>query len=194
MPARRYCWTKSTAGEPAKEQNTAAAPEVPICARYGWKFLVGGTLIIGAILYLIINSTLLGAQYFITIEDLLSDSAYVGKTVRISGAVIGGVAGSAVGEGRGQALMTIGGIILGSILGRNAENAASTRNALQVILKTDEGRTISVVQPLGVNLRPGELVWLTRYNTRDGGRYRIEPRTSAPPATTAPAPPPPRAA
>ena len=54
-----------------------------------WRFLVGGTLIIGAILYLIINSTLLGAQYFITVEDLLSDSAYVGKTVRISGAVIG---------------------------------------------------------------------------------------------------------
>ena len=108
----------------------------------------------------------------------------------LSGAVVGGIAGSAVGEGRGQALMTVGGVILGSILGRKAENAASTRNALQVILKTDDGRTISVVQPLGVKLRPGELVWVTRYNTRDGGRYRIEPRTSAPPAMTAPAPPP----
>lgn len=132
-----------------------------------------------------------GATILEVRQVVIRPNAQTGSAGSLSGAVIGGVAGSAVGEGRGQALMTIGGVILGSILGRKAENAASTRKAQQVILKTDDGRTISVVQPLGVNLRPGELVWLTRYNTRDGGRYRIEPRTSAPPAATT-APPPPR--
>ncbi len=134
-----------------------------------------------------------GATILEVRQVVIRPNAQTGSAGSLSGAVVGGIAGSAVGEGRGQALMTIGGIILGSILGRNAENAASTQKAQQVILKTDDGRTISVVQPLGVNLRPGELVWLTRYNTRDGGRYRIEPRTSAPPASTT-APPPPRSA
>ncbi len=53
------------------------------------KFLVGGFLIFGAIAYLIIINTFSGAQYFITVDELLSDSKYVGQTVRISGAVIG---------------------------------------------------------------------------------------------------------
>ncbi len=132
-----------------------------------------------------------GATVLEVRQVVIRPNSQTGSAGSLSGAVVGGVAGSAIGEGRGQALMTIGGVILGSILGRHAENAASTRKAQQVILKTDAGRTISVVQPLGVNLRPGELVWLTRYNTRDGGRYRIEPRTSAPPASTT-APPPPR--
>ncbi|MCL4253627.1 MAG: cytochrome c maturation protein CcmE, partial [Anaerolineae bacterium] len=53
------------------------------------KFWVGGALIFGAIAYLIIMNTFSGAQYFITVDELLSDSKYIGETVRISGAVIG---------------------------------------------------------------------------------------------------------
>ena len=54
-----------------------------------WKFLVGGLLILAAVTYLIISSTLAGASYFITVKDLLNNSQYVNKTIRISGAVIG---------------------------------------------------------------------------------------------------------
>ncbi|MCU0479851.1 MAG: cytochrome c maturation protein CcmE, partial [Anaerolineae bacterium] len=43
----------------------------------------------GAIAYLIIMNTFSGAQYFITVDELLADTKYVGQTVRISGAVIG---------------------------------------------------------------------------------------------------------
>ncbi len=53
------------------------------------KFLIGGGLILAAVLYLVITGTLTGAQYFITVDDLLSKPAYVGQTVRITGAVIG---------------------------------------------------------------------------------------------------------
>jgi cytochrome c-type biogenesis protein CcmE len=53
------------------------------------KFLVGGFLIFGAIAYLIIMNTFGGVQYFITVNELLADSKYMGQTVRISGAVIG---------------------------------------------------------------------------------------------------------
>ena len=54
-----------------------------------WKFLVGGLLILVAVVYLIISSTSEGARFFITVKEMVNDSAYVGKTVRISGAVIG---------------------------------------------------------------------------------------------------------
>ncbi len=107
-------------------------------------------------------------------------NARTGSGGSLAGAVIGGVAGSAAGGGRGQVLMTIGGLILGSIIGRNVENAASTQKATQVILKTADGRTLSIVQPQGVQLQAGEKVWLTRYRGDNGGRYRVEPRTSPP--------------
>jgi len=104
-------------------------------------------------------------------------NAQTGSAGSLAGAVVGGIAGSSVGGGRGQALMTVGGVILGSILGRNAENVASDQDALQVILKTEDGRTLSIVQPAGINLYKGQTVWLTRYSSENGERYRVEPRT-----------------
>lgn len=54
-----------------------------------WKFLVGGALIIAAIGYLVIASTLNGAAFFITVDEVVNDPDYVGQEVRLSGAVIG---------------------------------------------------------------------------------------------------------
>lgn len=54
-----------------------------------WKFLIGGGLILAAVLYLVISGTLTGAQYFISVDDLVHNPAYVGQTVRVTGAVIG---------------------------------------------------------------------------------------------------------
>jgi cytochrome c-type biogenesis protein CcmE len=53
------------------------------------KFIIGGVLMLVAVVYLIISGTTSGVRYFITIDDLLKNSQYVGKTVRMSGAVIG---------------------------------------------------------------------------------------------------------
>ncbi len=53
------------------------------------KFLIGGVLILAAVAYLIVSSTLTGARYFITVDEIHNDPALVGETVRISGAVIG---------------------------------------------------------------------------------------------------------
>ena len=54
-----------------------------------YKFLIGGVLILLAVLYLLVSGTLQGARYFITVDDVVKDGAYLGKTVRISGAVDG---------------------------------------------------------------------------------------------------------
>jgi cytochrome c-type biogenesis protein CcmE len=54
------------------------------------KFLIGGLLILAAVVYLIISSTQANAQYFLTVDELKNrGTAIVGQDVRISGAVIG---------------------------------------------------------------------------------------------------------
>jgi cytochrome c-type biogenesis protein CcmE len=54
------------------------------------KFIVGGLLIVAAIVYLIVSSTQASAQYFLTIEELAAkDQNVIGREVRVSGAVIG---------------------------------------------------------------------------------------------------------
>lgn len=54
------------------------------------KFIVGGLLIVAAIVYLIFSSTQANAQYFYTVEELnAKGQAAVGQNVRVSGAVLG---------------------------------------------------------------------------------------------------------
>jgi cytochrome c-type biogenesis protein CcmE len=54
------------------------------------KFLVGGLLILAALVYLIISTSQASAQYFVTIDELRSRSAELsGRELRVSGAVIG---------------------------------------------------------------------------------------------------------
>jgi cytochrome c-type biogenesis protein CcmE len=54
------------------------------------KFMVGGLLILSAVVYLIISSTRANAQYFHTVDEILARGPEaVGKNMRISGAVLG---------------------------------------------------------------------------------------------------------
>ncbi len=54
------------------------------------KFVIGGLLILAAVIYLIASSTQASAEYFMTIEEVKTqESEIVGKSLRISGAVIG---------------------------------------------------------------------------------------------------------
>ena len=54
------------------------------------KFILGGLLILAAVVYLIFSSTKASAEYFMTVDELNADgSAAIGKSVRLSGAVIG---------------------------------------------------------------------------------------------------------
>lgn len=54
------------------------------------KFILGGALILAAVVYLIVSSTQASAQYFMTIEELnAKGKSVIGKNVRVSGAVLG---------------------------------------------------------------------------------------------------------
>jgi len=54
------------------------------------KFVLGGLLILAAVVYLIVSSTSASAEYFMTIDELnAKGSSMVGRSLRVSGAVIG---------------------------------------------------------------------------------------------------------
>ena len=58
--------------------------------RGSWKFILGGALILVAVVYLIFSSTQASAEYFMTVDELKAKgSAAVGQNLRISGAVDG---------------------------------------------------------------------------------------------------------
>jgi cytochrome c-type biogenesis protein CcmE len=53
------------------------------------KFILGGLLILAAVVYLIVSSTQASAEYFLTVDELKAEGASaVGKSLRLSGAVI----------------------------------------------------------------------------------------------------------
>jgi cytochrome c-type biogenesis protein CcmE len=54
------------------------------------KFFIGGFLVLAAVVYLIVTSTQASAEYFLTVDELRAEGQNaVGKSLRISGAVIG---------------------------------------------------------------------------------------------------------
>lgn len=54
------------------------------------KFIVGGLLIVAAIVYLIVTSTQASAQYFLTVDELAERTAAdITRDVRVSGAIVG---------------------------------------------------------------------------------------------------------
>ena len=54
------------------------------------KFILGGVLILAAVVYLIVSSTQASAEYFMTVDEVKAEgAAAVGKSLRLSGAVLG---------------------------------------------------------------------------------------------------------
>lgn len=53
------------------------------------KFLIGGGLLLAVVLYLVFSGTMVGARFFISVNEVASQPEYLGQTVRITGAVLG---------------------------------------------------------------------------------------------------------
>jgi len=54
-----------------------------------WKFLVLGVAMLGVIGYLMFSGTGIGARYYVTVDELMTDGDMMDKQVRVSGAVDG---------------------------------------------------------------------------------------------------------
>jgi cytochrome c-type biogenesis protein CcmE len=53
------------------------------------KYLIGAALLLGSIAYLLLSGTLLGARYYITVDEVVADPKYQERPVRLSGVVLG---------------------------------------------------------------------------------------------------------
>ncbi|MBN1200534.1 MAG: cytochrome c maturation protein CcmE [Anaerolineae bacterium] len=71
------------------EKDQLLPGQQPVRHAEGWKFLGAGLIVLAVIVYLLLSGTLLGARYYVTVDDLLSDPAMLGKKVRLSGVVVG---------------------------------------------------------------------------------------------------------
>ncbi|WP_432472683.1 glycine zipper 2TM domain-containing protein [Amphritea sp. HPY] len=87
------------------------------------------------------------------------------------GAVVGGIAGSEVGGGKGKTLATVVGAVAGGIIGQKVEEGATRKQGQELTVSLENGQTISVVQEVdaGGFFQPGERVRVLR----QGGTARI---------------------
>jgi len=85
----------------------------------------------------------------------------------VTGSMIGGIAGSNVGGGSGQAVGAIAGALLGGIIGQNVEKSANERPGIEITVLLDSGKYIAVVQGADEMFRAGDRVRiLSGRNTR----------------------------
>jgi len=76
----------------------------------------------------------------------------------MGGGAVGGVAGGHVGGGRGSQAGAAAGAVAGSIAGYALENAATTREGLEISVRLDSGQAKLIVQPDGESFKPGDRV------------------------------------
>jgi len=88
----------------------------------------------------------------------------------VAGAVVGGVAGSTIGRGSGRALATVLGAVAGGVAGSVVEEKATQKPGLEITVRLDGGRIISVVQEADVPFAAGDRV---RVLTSADGTTRV---------------------
>ncbi|MDG2915101.1 glycine zipper 2TM domain-containing protein [Bisgaard Taxon 10/6] len=76
----------------------------------------------------------------------------------VGGGALGGIAGSTVGGGSGRAVASAIGAVAGAVIGSKVEEKASQVDALELVIKKDDGNEIVVVQKADASLKPGARV------------------------------------
>lgn len=85
----------------------------------------------------------------------------------VAGGLIGGIAGSSIGGGKGSDIAAVAGAVVGGLLGNRAEEAASRKQGIEIILRMeDSNKVVAVVQeydPTEV-FQPGDRVRMMTVN------------------------------
>ena len=87
----------------------------------------------------------------------------------VGGAVVGGLAGSTVGGGRGQDIATVLGAIGGAVAGQAIEDKTNQREGVEITVRYDSGEVRVIVQEEDINLRQGDRVQVIS----GGGKVRV---------------------
>ena len=102
-----------------------------------------------------------------------------------AGAIVGGIAGSAIGGGNGAAIATVLGAVVGGVAGNAIERDSTTQNGVEIIVQMRDGQRRAVIQGVTADAwAPGDPVILIV----SGGNARIARAPRATPVPTYPAP------
>jgi len=88
-----------------------------------------------------------------------------------AGGLIGGVAGSLIGDGKGSTLAALGGAVAGAVVGTASEEKLTMLSGLEITIKLDSGTVIAVVQEDDVSFVVGDRV---RVLSGRNGTTRVE--------------------
>ena len=81
-----------------------------------------------------------------------------------AGAVAGGIAGSSTGQGKGSQIGAVIGAVVGGVTGSAIEEGVTREDAMEVTIKLDSGRVISVVQGGREEFKQGDKVRVLQSN------------------------------
>ena len=75
-----------------------------------------------------------------------------------AGAIVGGIAGSSAGQGKGSAVGAVIGAVAGGVAGAAAEEGFTREDGVEVTVRLENGRLISIVQAGKEQFQPGDKV------------------------------------
>ncbi len=75
-----------------------------------------------------------------------------------AGAVVGGVAGSEIGHGKGAVVGSVLGAVVGGVAGAAVEEGATRQKGVEITVKLDGGRMIAVTQAADEEFKVGDRV------------------------------------
>ncbi len=75
-----------------------------------------------------------------------------------AGAVIGGIAGSEIGGGKGRDIATVAGAVAGGVAGAAVEEAVTRKPGLEITVRLNSGRLIAVTQEADESFSVGDRV------------------------------------
>jgi outer membrane lipoprotein SlyB len=78
----------------------------------------------------------------------------------VSGAALGGLAGSTAGSGTGQAAAVVLGALAGGLIGQRVEQGANTKPGFEITVHLDSGELLAITQANDELFQPGERVRL----------------------------------
>ena len=98
-------------------------------------------------------------------DELLEDN----RTGGLLGGVAGGAAASRIGQGTGKAVAIAGGALAGATLGALAERSVKRQQAMEYIVRLDNGALLTVVQGMQPQIAVGQRVYVQE-SARGRGR------------------------
>jgi len=86
-----------------------------------------------------------------------------------AGALIGGLAGSSAGHGKGSSIGAVVGAVAGGVVGAAMEEGITRENGMEITIRLENGRIISVVQGGNEEFKAGDKVRVLQ----GGGETRV---------------------